>query len=158
MRRNRLLINLTDKPNRNRPSSCSRRLTSSGDGVSRACACALILAVTVAGFWTYGLIAHREPAYASLRAHIVETRSDRVSTPAAIAPDMNSDAVRYANADVPAELQVAEQKPEPPKAKHAAAPARKKKTQMVARRRSPEPAMQTFAWGPPAFQAPFGGY
>ena len=71
---------------------------------------------------------------------------------------MNSDAVRYANADVPAELQVPEQKPEPPKAKHAAAPARKKKTQMVARRRPPEPAMQTFAWGPPAFQAPFGGY
>ena len=83
-------------------------------------------------------------------------RRDRRST--ARAPDMNSDAVRFANADVAAEPQRSELKPEPPKAKHAAAPPRKKKTQMVARRRLPDPAMQTFAWTPRAFHAPFGRY
>jgi len=33
----------------------------------------LILAVTFASFWVYGLIAHREPAYVplSLRAHVL---------------------------------------------------------------------------------------
>jgi hypothetical protein len=162
MPRNSLLINLTDKPSRNRPSFCSHHRTSSGDGVMRICACAFILAVTVVGLWTYGLIAHREPAYVSLRAHAAETRSDRISAPAAVAPDMNSDAVRLANADVPAELQKPEQKPEQKQEsknkKHAAATHRKKKTQMVAQRRPPDPAMQTFAWGPPTFGAPFGRY
>ena len=91
------------------------------------CACTLILVMTVACFWIYDLIAHRGPSYAApLRAHVVETRRDRHSTPAAIAPDMNSDAVRFANADVAAELQRSELKPEPPKAKHAAAPAEEK--------------------------------
>ena len=163
MPRNPLLINLTDRPSRNRPSSYSHYRPSSGDGVSRVCACALILATTVAGFWTYGLIAHREPAYASFRARIVEHRSDAPGTSVAIAPDMNSDAVRLANADVPADLQKPEQKSEPKQetktAKHAAVTThRKKKTQMVARRRAPDRAMQAFAWGPPAFGSPFGGY
>jgi hypothetical protein len=163
MPRNSLLINLTDRPSRDRSSFYSHRAPSSGgDGVSRVCACALILATTLAGFWIYGLIAHREPAYASSRARIVEHRSDGPSTPVAIAPDMNSDAVRVANADVPAELQKTEQKPEPKQetktTKHAAAPHRKKKTQMAARRRAPYPPTQAFAWGPPAFGSPFGGY
>jgi uncharacterized membrane protein len=159
MRRNPLLIDLIDKPMRTRPSFCSHHRTSSGDGVIRVCVCALILVMTVACFWIYDLIAHRGPSYAApLRAHVVETRRDRHSTPAAIAPDMNSDAVRFANADVAAEPQRSELKPESPKAKHAAAPPRKKKTQMVARRRLPDPAMQTFAWTPRTFHAPFGRY
>jgi hypothetical protein len=70
---------------------------------------------------------------------------------------MNSDAVRHANADVPAALQRSEQRPEPLEAKHAAAPHRKKKAPVIARR-PPEPAMQAYAWGPRAFQVPFGGY
>ena len=159
MRRNPLLIDLIDKPMRTRPSFCSHHRTPSGDGVIRVCACAVILVKTVACFWIYDLIAHRQPGYAApLRAHVVETRSDRHSTPAAIAPDMSSDAVRFANADVPAELPRSELKPEPPKAKHAAASPRKKKNQMVARRRLPDPVMQTFAWTPRTFHAPFGRY
>jgi hypothetical protein len=162
MPRNPYMINLIDKPSRNRLAYYSRRRTSSGDGVSRVFACVMILLTTVAGLWTYGLIAHRQPAYASFGARIVEHRSNAPSIPAAIAPDMNSVAVRLANADVPAELQKPEQKSEPKQetktAKHAAAaPHRKKKTQMVARRRAPDPAIQAFAWGSPAFGSPFGG-
>ena len=118
-------------------SLCSHHRTPWGDGFSRLCACISILAVTLACFWVYGLILHREPAYASLspRAHALEYRGERPTTPAAVAPDMNSDAVRHANADVPAELQTLEQKPEPNKAKHAAVPHRKKKATVIARRR-----------------------
>ena len=99
--------------------------------MSRLCACVLIVAVTVACFWIYDRIAHRGSAYGplSLRAHAVDYRSDRLSTPAALAPDMNSDAVRHANADVPDELQKPEQKPAPQKAKHEAAPHRKRNTE-----------------------------
>src|SRR5262245_32861874 len=157
MRRKPPLINLYDKPLRARPSFCSHHRTWSGEGFSRLCACALILTVAVAYFWVYDAIAHREPAYVPPRAHVVEHRDDRLSTPAAVAPDMNSDAVRHANADVPAELQRPEQKPEPQKTKHAAAPHRKKKAPVIARR-PPEPPVESCAWGPSACQAPFGGF
>jgi len=149
------LINLADKPLRTRPSFYSHHRTSSRDGFSRLSACALILAITFACFWMYDLIAHRAPPYDPPRAHVIEYRSDRLSAPEAVAPDMNSDAVRHANADVPAELPKPEQQPELKKAKHAAVAHRKKK---VIARRPAEPAMQAFAWGPRAFQVPFGGY
>ena len=121
--------------------------------MSRLCACVLIVAVTVACFWIYDRIAHRESAYGplSLRAHAVEYRSDRLNTPAALAPDMNSDAVRHANADVPDELQKPEQKPAAQKAKHETAPHRKT-------RRGTEPAMQAYAWGHRTNQMPFRSY
>jgi hypothetical protein len=157
MRREPPLINLYDKPLRTRPAFCSHHRTWSGDGYSRLCACALVLAFTFVCFWGYDLVAHREPTSGPLRAQAVEYRSDRLSTPVAVAPDMNSDAVRHANADVPAALQRSEQRPEPLEAKHAAAPHRKKKAPVIARR-PPEPAMQAYAWGPRAFQVPFGGY
>ena len=120
---------------------------------------AVILAVTFASFWVYGRIAHREPAYGplSLRAHAFEYRNDRATAPAAVAPDMNSDAVRHANADVLAELQRSEQQPEPNKAKHAGVPHRKKKAAAIARR-TPGWAMQAYAWGPRTYQVPFGRY
>jgi hypothetical protein len=158
MRRKPALINLYDKPLRTRPSVCWHHGMSPRDGVSRLCSCALILAVTLACFWAYDAIAHREPAYVPLRAHPLEYRDERPSTPSAIAPDMSSDAVRYANADVPAELQRSQHKPEPQKAKHAAAPHRKKKAPVIATRPPPEPAMRAYAWGPRAFQVPFGGF
>jgi len=171
MRRKPALINLCDKPLRTRPAVCSRRRTPPGDGLSRLCACALIVGVTLACLSVYGLIAHRETAYGSLslRAHAVEYRSDRISAPAALVPDMNSDAVRRANADVPTQLQGSEQKPNlnsnpnpeqksaPTKAKHASASHRKKKANVVARRPL-NPWMQAYAWGPRTFQGPFRGY
>ena len=159
MRHKPALINLYDKPLRTRPVLCSHHRTPWGDGFSRLCACMSILAVTLACFWVYGLILHREPAYGPLspRAHALEYRGDRPTTPAAVAPDMSSDAVRHANADVPAELQTPEQKPEPNKAKHAAVPHRKKKATVIARR-PPVPATQAYAWGPPTYYVPFGRY
>jgi hypothetical protein len=176
MRCNPALINLRDKPPRTRRSFYSQRRTPSGDGFSRVCACALIVGITLACFWVYGLITHRDSGYVSLslRAHALEYPSDRLSAPAALAPDMNSDAVRYANADVPAQLQRPEQKPEPNsnqksapnKAKYAAVPHRKTKATVIARRplKPPMqayawgPRMQTYAWGPRTFQGPFRGY
>jgi hypothetical protein len=127
----------------------------------------LILLITVACLWAYGIIVHREPAYGSLapRAHVLEYRSNGPSTPEVVAPDMNSDAVRHANADVLGQLQITEQKLEPNrekkfepnKAKHGAAPHRKKKATVIAR--GPlKPWMQTYAWGPRTFQVPFGRY
>ena len=167
MRRKPMLINLCDKPLQTRPALCSHRRTPPGDGFSRLCACVLIVAVTLACFWVYDRIAHRESAYgpSSLRAHALEFRSDRPSTPAAVAPDMNSDAVRHANADVPAQMQRTEQKPElnaeqkpaPKKTKYAAAPLRKKKANVIARRPL-NPWMQAYAWGPRTFQMPFRSY
>jgi hypothetical protein len=131
------------------------RQTSSADGLSRLCACVLIGAVTVAFFWIYGGIAHRGSAYGSLslRAHAVEYRGDRLGTPGILAPDMNSDAVRRANADVPAELQKPEQEPAPQKAKRAAA-AHQKKSAPVTARRGSEPAMQAYALGHRTSQVP----
>jgi len=120
----------------------------------------LIVAVTVACFWIYDRIAHPESAYAPplpFRAHALEYQSDRRTPPGTLAPDMNSDAVRYANADVLAELQTSEQKPEPNKAKHAGEPHRKKKAAAIARR-PPGWAMQAYAWGPRTYQVPFGRY
>jgi hypothetical protein len=176
MRHNPALINLCDKPFRTRRSFCSHHRASSGDAFSRLCACGLIATVTLACFWVYGLIAHRDPTYGSLslQAHAVEYRSDRLSAPAVLAPDMSSDAVRYANADVPIESQRLEQKlvpnPEqksaPNKANHAAAPHRKNKVTVTARRSLKpvrqtyawRPPMQAYAWGPRTFQGPFRGY
>jgi len=168
MRRMPALINLCDKPVRSRPALFSHSRMSFGDGISRLCACVLIAAVTLGWFSVYGLIAHREPAHGplSLRAHALEYRSDRASTPAALAPDMNSEAVRHANADVPVELQSPEQKTEPNKANHAAASHRKNKVTVTARRqRKPvvqthawRPRTQAYAWGPRTFQGPFRGY
>src|SRR5262245_642928 len=138
---------------------CSHR-TPSGDGLSRLCVCVLIVAVTVACFWIYDRIAHRDAAYAPpllLRAHALEYQNDRPTPPGTLAPDMNSDAVRHANADVPVELQKPEQKPEPNKAKHAAAPHRQKKAPVTVRRQ-PEPAMHAYAQGPRTLQARFGSY
>jgi hypothetical protein len=143
------------------PSSTALRShrTSAGDALSRLFACVLIVAVTVACFWIYDRIAHRQAAFGpmSLRAPAVEYRSDRPSTPAALAPDMNSDAVRHANADVPDEFQKPELKPAPQKAKREAAPHRKKQAPVIARRGS-EPAMQAYAWGHRINQMSFRSY
>ena len=115
--------------------------------MSRLCACVLIVAITATCFWIYDRIVHRESAYGpvSHRAYAVEYRNDRLSTPTALAPDMNSDAVRRANADVPDEYQKPEQKPAPQQAKHEAAPHRKKKAPEIATR-GPDPAMRAYAW------------
>jgi hypothetical protein len=134
--------------------------TPSGDGLSRLCACALIAAVTIACFWIYDRIAHRDSAYAPpllLRAHALDYQRDRLIPSGILAPDMNSDAVRHANADVPVALQKPEQKAEPNQAKHAAAPHRQKKAPVIARRQS-EPAMHAYALGPRTFQARFGSF
>jgi len=125
-----------------------------------------IVAATVACFWVYGLIVHGKAAYGplSVRAYALEHRSDDRGMPVALAPDMNSDAVRHANADVPTELRSEhkpnpnpEQKSEPNKAKHTAAPHRKKKATAMARR--PVKAWtKAYAWGARTFQGPFRGY
>lgn len=127
--------------------------------MSRLCACVLIVAITSTCFWIYDRIVHRESAYGLLshRAHAVEYRNDRLSTPTALVPDMNSDAVRHANADVPDEYQRPEQKPAPQKAKHEAEPHRKKKAPVIATPQ-PEPAMQAYAWGHRTNQMPLRSY
>lgn len=141
------------------------------DGLSRLFACVLIAAVTLAWFWVYDVIVHREPVSSplSLRGHALAYRSERGSAPATLVPDMSSEAVRYANADVPAEVQRLEQQPEPEKTITAEVSHRKKKKKAtVIVRRSPKGAMQAYAWNPRmqsnawaaphTYQEPYRGY
>jgi hypothetical protein len=160
MRRNPQLINLYDKPLYRRPLFASPdRAASSGDGLCRLLACVAILLGTGAFFWAYDMIAHREPSYVPLRAQAVTYRTSLI-VPEAVAPDMNSELVRIANADVPLSVQKIAMTVDTHKTKlvdHAEAPPKKKKTRVV-KRRLPERAMQAYAWVPNSYSAPFGGY
>ena len=161
MLRNSQIINLYDRPLYRRPSlASSYRATETGNGLCRLLACIAILVGTGAFFWAYDVIAHREVSYVPLRAQAPAYRTIQ-NVPEVVPPDMTSDQVRIANADVPMSVpKPAAMTVDTRKASRldfAEAPPKKKKTRMV-KRRLPERALQTYAWAPNPFHKPFGGY
>jgi hypothetical protein len=164
MHRNPLILHLYDKPHCRRSYSCNP--TPSASVGSAVLACATIAVCVGVFFWVYDAIVHRGPPFVPVLAQEITAgpRSAVAATklipPEALAPDLHSPAVMFANADVPPDPEgVAAKEPgtaTPEQPKKAAPPPTKKQVR-AAKRLSPE-AAQSFASAPGFFRVPFGGF
>src|SRR5262245_7480694 len=150
----RLLIN--DRPRLPRPRFGPA--PASGDVVARLLACLALSIATVLFFLAYDAVAHRGTSMTAIGGHAQPVMAKVAApSPDSIAPDMNSPAVAFANADV-SQAAAPAARPGPEKRKTAVAAPRKKTPPRMVQRTPRSDPMQAYGWTSRPYESQFGGF